>query len=292
MSKPPPTAPPSPEEMVATALNEQGFLFSQVVRDHIHEGQEKLPVSDRKWRIHAREYPVTAADGSQTRIDLLLRHANARGLHLCLECKRADPRFKQWVVFDPVSPNADISDFFFEAFSTSRRPITPESGAHHGLVRQPKTIQFPIFHSYLETIVNREKKAGHTETIEDAMMQVIRGQTGLVAKLMHFQEDFRVAAVPVVVTTAQLVKADFQTNSIALHDGTIQSADLTLQPLGFCAVNYHPNDKLATRTKFTPEPHSIEMDMQNFQTRTVFVVQASAIREFLTWANTHLTTGI
>lgn len=78
---------------------------------------------------------------------------------------------------------------------------------------------------------------------------------------------------------------------LALITGTIQPADLKLKALDFCAVNFHPNDNLATRSKFSPEVNNIETDMQSFQTRTVFIAQADAILKFLDWPNTYLTTG-
>src|SRR3989442_6309608 len=84
-----PKSTPDAKEIAAAALNEQGFLFQQIIREKIRNQIQGDKDKQHRWRFEASEYPVTAADGSQTRIDLVLRHGHERGVHACLECKRA-----------------------------------------------------------------------------------------------------------------------------------------------------------------------------------------------------------
>src|SRR4051794_28724077 len=100
MSNSNPTVGTKPEEMVAAALNEHGFLLQQIVRQKLQGRVDPEEDNQNQWEFVASEYPVTAADDSQTRVDLLLHHHQVRGLYMCLECKRPHPRFKKWIFFD------------------------------------------------------------------------------------------------------------------------------------------------------------------------------------------------
>jgi hypothetical protein len=61
----------TPEQLVADGLNQQGFLLAQAVRNEI---DMHIPNGSYKgWKCLTHEYSVTAVDGSQTRIDLVLQ---------------------------------------------------------------------------------------------------------------------------------------------------------------------------------------------------------------------------
>src|SRR5882762_7264080 len=87
----------TPEQTVAAALNEQGFLLAQLVREKIRGALPGEKDVQTVWKILVKEYPVTAFDDSQTRIDLVLSHAP---YFLSIECKRPHPKYKRWVFFN------------------------------------------------------------------------------------------------------------------------------------------------------------------------------------------------
>ena len=61
-------------ETVSQALNQQGFLFQQRVLHEAKtgfEGQEHR----QRWSFEGAEYPVTAVNGRQTKIDFVFQHA-------------------------------------------------------------------------------------------------------------------------------------------------------------------------------------------------------------------------
>jgi hypothetical protein len=274
------------EEMVAAALNEQGFLFSQVVRQKIRYNIPGGGTPQTAWRYVESEYPVTASDGSQTRIDLLLDHRTQKGVHLCLECKRANPLYKQWFFFDAeFGPGGSSpSTIFFETFKVTNRPIRERADAKHAIEQLPTRAPCLVFNAYLEVAINRHNRAGHTETIEDACLQVIKGHTGLMAKLLDFNSTSLYCSVPVIVTTAKLFKVRFDYAHVSLASGTIDASDLNLEELTFCAVNYRPEDRLALNSKFAYGTRdTIESDVTQLQTRTIFVAQSDAILPFLNW---------
>ena len=285
MSKPPPES-PSPEELVAAALNEQGFLFSQLIRETIRFGVSGKGKST-PWDCVTAEYPVTASDGCQTRIDIVLRHSKASGVHVCLECKRANPLFKRWVFFDKTYLTDEAGGFYFECYRNPSRPANLNTVVQ-GIVRRPTPTGFGLFQLYVEAAVNRAGKAGATQTIEDALLQVIQGQTGLMAKQPSFTGPSAVLAIPVIVTTAQLFEAQFDPERVSCASGEIAAKDLKLEPLEYCAVNYHPNDELSASGRSSGSASgNIEEDVMNWQTRTVFVVHAESVIRFLNWLGSH-----
>jgi hypothetical protein len=87
----------TPEQLVADGLNQQGFLLAQAVRNEI---DMHIPNGSYKgWKCLTHEYSVTAVDGSQTRIDLVLQMNAHPGHVACIECKRANPLYKRWIFF-------------------------------------------------------------------------------------------------------------------------------------------------------------------------------------------------
>lgn len=279
----------SHEDIVSGALNEQGFLFSHIIREKITRGFPGKGRPQTEWSFVGSEYPVTATDGSQTRIDMVFRHSISKGVYLCLECKRPNPLYKQWIFFDKEITPEGSGQYLFESFYTSMRPLSEKSLTYYHVDGLNKKSPCETFNLYLEAALARDKKVSHTQTIEDAFLQAIKGQKGLLTKQLDFDDAFRVYSVPVVVTTAKLFEARYDIKKSCLESATLKAKDVKLQPLDFCAVNYHPNDNLSRKSEFGPrKPRSIEEDMTSHLTRTVFVVHGGAILKFLEWSHENL----
>ena len=154
-----PTEEKTPEEIVATALNEQGFLFSQKVRETIRLIPQTSERKESDWSVMESEYPVTAADGFQTRIDHVLKNKKSGKLHVCLECKRCHPHYKRWIFFD----RADQIPFRFENFTVFKTPIENLGDAFHGIAQLPHSSSIPIFNLYLESAIRADGKSSHTD---------------------------------------------------------------------------------------------------------------------------------
>ncbi|EEF63361.1 hypothetical protein [Pedosphaera parvula] len=273
--------PQTPEQKVAAALNEQGFLFQQRVRDAIV--QKGHSTGRVPWQLLASEYPVTAADGSQTRVDLVLQNNDFRGAYLCVECKRSDSRFKNWIFFDQGQSikGTPPENVYLETLRIERRPGPGCAQLEARRYLDASKAAMPVFNYYVESATDRNDRWSATETIEKAFYQVCLGQSGLMGKVIDFEHpnDFRV--IPVVVTTAEMFQADFDVDRIPLETGAINDTDLQLKPLDFCAVNYRPNDNLALKTHVRHRRGDLVADLTFWQLRTVFVVQAKSILKFL-----------
>jgi hypothetical protein len=152
----------------------------------------------------------------------------------------------------------------------------------------------PIFNFYLEVTKRRNDsdRASNSEAIEKALRQLIAGHTGMMNKLRVYEKEAMsfYRSIPVIVTTAQLFEAEFNSNEVSLNAGTIDSSLLKLIPHKFCAINYHPDDSLSIKRELSNyRKGDVLADMSYFQNRTVFIVHSSAINDFLLWAGEHLT---
>jgi hypothetical protein len=289
-----PEKPIDPKKLISDALNEHGFLLQQVIRKRLEgpvEGSpDPLEKWEDKWRFLAAEYPVTAADGSQTRIDLLLQHHCFTGMYVCMECKRPNPKFKKWVFFDRESSVAGMQDWQInlETLTFNEGPAARHQ-VRRSLDRFTTMRHVTIFSYYLEAGLKRDGSASSTETIEKAFYQLMKAHSGLMAKFESSNDRGSFRSIPVLVTTAELVEAKFDPKRVSIQTGMIDAADLDLASLDYCAVNYRADDNLALKP-LNPQKLGVGLhDLINAQIRTVFVVKATALHKFLNWASTHLT---
>jgi hypothetical protein len=149
---------------------------------------------------------------------------------------------------------------------------------------QPSAPTCPVFNAYLEVAIDRQGRSGHTETIEGAFLQVMKGHTGLMAKILSFETDFLLCSIPIVVTTAELCRADYDIADVPLKTGKIDHSKISVAAIEFCAVNFHANDEFSLNSRYVSTSRgSITEDLANWKRRTIFVVQAQNISDFLKW---------
>jgi len=278
----------SREEIVAKALNEHGFLLALRVRKEIRSGFSQHLGTGHKWNCEAVECPVSARNGKQTRLDLVLASHKRETVKLAIECKRSDPKYKLWVFFDtdPCAHGADARKAFIETASVSPGLTQAACSHNHCIKRIAAPVQWQCFNYYLESKLDMKPdakdKVSSTQNLEDALGQVMLGQTGLFEKLKELHLKSSVVVIPVVITTADLVHAEFEPKNVQLRDGMIDHKELKLNDLPFLAVNYRANDDLALdRSQCPSEIASIVDDLLGRQIRTVFVVSAKEVNRFL-----------
>ena len=280
---------PATEEMIADALNEQGYLLHHKIT---HVLQKRPPKTEHAWDIEASELPVSLPNGNETRIDLVLKNGKAHGSwRIALECKRSARDYKRWVFFGEDSsgrrPSGD--SYYIErakltgSFSHGRDPEPP---LLHWLEPLKADSDCPVFEYGLEARLNREgrdKKASATTAIEDAFQQVTLGLAGLSLRIKASHEMYY-RLIPMVVTTAELFSASFKVDAVSLEHGIIKSTDLALAPRRWLAVNYRVNDTVcqASPLKFN-RTQDLAADLASRQVRTVFVTQAEHLHDCLTW---------
>jgi hypothetical protein len=287
--KPHPT--PTAEEVVSAALSEQGYLFQhklvRVLQSTPSSGSPK-----HEWYVEASEVPVSLPNGDETRVDIVLRHRQSNPenpWHLVVECKRAARDYKRWVFFSDIqygrgpSPSAYYTE---HARLRNGWNCQGEPDLMQYLLTNTATRDCPVFDFGIEARTEppgREKKASATTAIEDSLHQVTMGQTGLANTLRRAHMTY-FHLIPMVVTTAELMSAQFDASKISLNDGKIAPQDLKLEPRKWLAVNYRISDVVSQLSGLDYSRNkSIAQHLGSRQVRTVFVVQAEHIQPFLEW---------
>jgi len=280
----------TPEEAVALALNEQGYLFQHKIAQILHAPRGDGEFS-HQWYVEAEEVPVSLPNGAETRIDIVLHHGPQAGSpwRVVLECKRSARDFKRWVFFGEADRRRGPSrhNYYVEfADLNGSWNHEGEPPMMHGVKNHSASQDCLAFDYGIEVKVEWRrsgKKASATEAIEDAFQQVTLGQAGLALRLRNAHElTFRL--LPVVVTIAELLSADFSVDRVSLDRGMIEPTDLSLKPRRWLAVNYHVNDGICKRSKITTNRTTdLAADLAARQVRTLFVVQAAHVQQFLAW---------
>jgi len=278
------------EEIVALALNEQGFLLQQRILEEI-----QIPARGalaHGWQVRAVEYPVSVGSGRDTRVDIVLTDGTLGQAcwHLVLECKRAHPDYKRWVFFDRTPREAIRGDCYFietaDLGGTWAPHERPEPPMTHRIDARPAAHHCGIYNFYVEARLERPnsgRKASATDAIEDAFQQVTLGQAGLGRRLREMH-NLKFRTVPVVVTTADVLVADFGARSVSLERGNLQAENLKLAPHPWVAVNFRINDSLVRSGMITSNTgRDVAEDAFCRHLRTIFIVQAKKISAFLEW---------
>ncbi len=285
------------EEVVALALNEQGYLFQHKLLHVLQASTQRNPPL-HNWEVEASEVPVSLPNGKETRIDIVLRRG-PEGVpwRIAIECKRAARDYKRWVFFaeNEYSRGPSPRLYYTEKANLARGwDGQGEPEMWHGVETAAASSQCPAFDFGIEARIERPEKgrrASATDAIEEALQQVILGQTGLALKLRSACVlNFRL--IPLVVTTAELMSAHFNENRVSLDRGMIEPKNLKLAPKKWLAVNYRVNDVICEFSRFTSNrTGSIADHLAARQVRTVFVVQSEHIEQFLSWLESSFLSG-
>lgn len=288
-----PLPPLSAEEIVAQALNEQGYLLHHRILAEIHTASRKDQWDDT-WAVEAFEVPVSLPNHDETRIDIVLKHKKpGTPWWLTVECKRAAPNYKRWVFFaqNQIGRGPSPNNYYIEnAKLTGMWDHGVEPAMMHALENRGAVPSCPVYDFAVEAILNRAenpKRVSATDTIEDALHQVTLGQAGLALKLRTAHES-TINLVPIVVTTADILSAEFDSGSVSLSHGLIDAKDIKLQSRKWLAVNHRVSDIICQFSRFSaPTKQSVGDYVRSWQVRTVFIVQAEHVLEFLAWLDKH-----
>jgi len=187
----------TPEEVVALALNEQGYLFHHKLIQVLQPPSGKSN-SKHDWFIEASEVPVSLPNGSETRVDIVLRHNTKQESpwRVVVECKRAARDFKQWVFFADnnyakgPSPNC----YYIERADLARAwDGQGEPQLSHYAEASSANIDCPVFDFGVETLLKRDKKVSATIDVLPEMTALSVISEGRKIKLADgkFTDEFK-----------------------------------------------------------------------------------------------------
>lgn len=280
--------PVNPVEARTHALNVEGVYFQRRVADVL---------DDESWTVVAEEYPVAFPPGNgpmlgkEGRLDIRAeKQFPGHVTVLAVECKKADPDYKEWVFF-----RKDLGTV--RAAAILRRE---KAGAIQGSDGRDRW-DIPTLIADLTTgiICNdaREVKAEYgkpdswktaTKRIEDGCYQAAQATQALVREIgirqgllldRKMEPAMTTWVIPMVVTTANLLVCRFDPARVSLETGEIDWNNVSYDPRDAVALEYplpthlqmRPSDPLALR----PE------EVHTFTKKHVFIVKATSLGAFL-----------
>ena len=238
-------------------LNASGFAFQLAV-----EAAVKANPGHLDWRVVGREHPWKSAAASGY-TDLILTCGN---LYVVVECKRT--RDATWMFLMPSS--AQLSRSHAKVAWINTKPHEKSLvgwGDIQVHARSPET----------DFCAVRGQGEGDTPMLERIAAQVVAAADGLCADLIELHERAWASKVviPVIVTNAELVVAQFDPETVDLELAEVQDATFTPVP----HVRFRKTLAPAAADPFS-EPEELR-DLSDGAVRTVFVVAASAFTEWL-----------
>jgi hypothetical protein len=270
-------------DLLFNAINEQGYLFREACEQAL-----KNKEGTTGWEVKASEYPVSL-QGQDTRVDIILRSKTSSSpeLYALVECKRADPTYIYWIFGAPGLPfgNALCSKLGIECRETrSDHPYQYSSFV--------KCLHFNLFiygaESWLEARKGSDKRISTPQSIENAFVQVLKGVGGLAQEQIdqrHKGHDlFKTFFVPIVVTTASLYVANYETRDVDLSIGRIAkdkvrfgSEGQPAEEIDYVLIDYGVGENVAPKP--IPEGyHGVDpAELRKYKTRSIFVVNSKSL---------------
>lgn len=270
-------------DLLFNALNEQGYLFQEACEHVLKKNEEATG-----WEVKASEYPVSL-EGWDTKVDIVLRSKiqGSPELYALVECKRADPSYVYWLFGAPGLPfgGALCSTLGFEC---------REFGVNHPYKarRLVERLHFEIntngVESWLEAKEVSSGRASTPQNIENAFLQVLKGVGGFAQEQIgqrgKSRELFKSFFVPVVVTTAQLYVAYYETKNIDLSTGKISKAKVSFgskeQPameVEWVLLDYGVGENVAPNPISENYQGVDPVELQKHKTRSIFVVNSKSL---------------
>jgi hypothetical protein len=271
------------------ALNVEGVFFQRRVADIFRRAG---------WTVAAEEYPVSFPPGQwptvgkEGRLDIRVeRRFQERRIVLAVECKKADPGYKEWVFF-PKGPDESIKS---AQIIRKEKGDAAASATGHG--------KWEITTAIVELGTGqtcqdaRELKAEHgktnfwksaTERIEKACYQAAQATQALVSEigrrqgllLNHQMEpEITTFVVPMVVTTANILLCHFDAKHVSLRTGEIDSTHVSYEAVDSIMLEY----PLPVHLQMMPlEP--IKLPPENvgtFAKKHILIITGSGLEVFL-----------
>lgn len=291
------TVPSTQDEWTIHALNIHGVFFERRCA--------ALVADTASWKVLATNYPVEFPPpngpwrGKESALDILARRDGdpSSVVDALIECKKANPEFVNWVFF-PKPDCPTPSPFSFA--QANNKPNETGSGSWSPQVALQNGSTTLSMASDAREV--RGDYAGHkndnnkTKTsnaaIQDAAYQVALATRAIIHEEISLLGKVRISPdhpappwmskiyVPLIVTTAKLLRVDFSSRSAKLDSGEIDLHDATLTPVQSIVYEY----ALPKHLQHSPaEPLQIlksgNSDM--FSRMHIFVVNAEALSAFL-----------
>lgn len=265
-------------------INRSGFPFQLRVEHEILATQP-----EHGWSVASREHPwVSAEQAASGFIDIVLQHNPHTTFRLVIECKRMkadDARQLRWVFLlpDQELKETALASCFEVLANRTRIQSEGDSGNESTWedVRVWEDVSLTPNSLQSEFCILQSDDSRRQPILESLAAEVLESVEGIaqeeisVAKTHDFGSSLRLFIFPVIVTNAELAVCRFNSDRIAINDGTLDSKDVEISTVPFIRF------RKSLATAF-PQEMVLELGEANqARQRTVFIVNASSLPEFL-----------
>lgn len=279
--------PSSQSEQIAASvlkvLNSHGHSFQYAVVRRL----EDLYCEKRSpWFIDGVEFPVSAG-GQTTHIDFILKSKSGR-TYIVAECKRADPAKARWCFARApyTSRNPRPMEVVFEQFSLNELGLVTRRA-------MPAYASEAVYHLgfELKTGETGDGKGHRSQTINEAVTQVLRGTSGLINHLQETASSQPKAAhlirfVPVIFTTAQINVTNVDLGEADLRTGNLSPQAVQTESCNAIWFTHNRSPALKPNARSTTalsDFNEFSSALRNEFARSVAIVSTDGIDEFLSW---------
>lgn len=270
------------------SINVHGYAFHYAV---LKAAQNYFEEKVSPWVFEVAEFPVLNRS-TPLHIDFILRNKLEQSYFIA-ECKRCDPAISNWCFIKAPYVSRGTSsgrERLVREIVFKKRDTNIVRTGLQWIDRSSDIYRLPF---ELKSNNKGEGFYGRGQ-INDAITQVLRGFNGMIefavnemkrGNLSFFKEDLLgniyASFLPVVFTTAKLWVCDYNISDADLKSGTVDLGDANLEERKWLFYQYAQSPDLK-------HPYSVaglESDLSDFlysaYTRTIPVVNADGIREFL-----------
>lgn len=214
------------------ALNKEGFFFQKYCA-------EKIRASG--WTVEIEEYPISENESFDIKATLALFETTLNTA--VVECKRSDPKRKQWAFFRKESSSANMSEFAVQTHHLSSEigGFLRKGRVWQGVLEilNEEELGFPCCHTVGLEMYKDEKNArdwkANPQTVYGACLTVAKGVNYLFESEAHrLHNNLRIDInrlrsqlkipcffggdlIPVVITSAPILSVSFDPNDMDIE---------------------------------------------------------------------------
>lgn len=258
-------------------IGKSGFPFQLRVEDEIRSTS-----STHQWSIASHENPWNHPEyASSGFIDLVLKHDQIPTLRLAIECKRIraeDSRQLQWIFLLPNKSQSETELASCLEVEGQNKTGNPRDWKDHRIWDNVRTTPLSLESEFCILIGDDQKKQPILEGIASQLLDSVEGLAQEEISLQLSQlvpAHLRLFIFPTIVTNAEIVVCVFDPSAVNIKDGTLDIGSAELRTVPFIRF------RKSLETKFPGGSYRSLRDANAARERTVFVVNATSIQDFL-----------
>lgn len=303
------------QERMTHALNVEGIFFQSKCAKEVEKAG---------FELRFMEYPVSYPKNKpiektvESTLDIFAEkianpHFDSKkwAINLLIECKKANPKFKDWVFFKKIKTHLGTDELLLNATMLKNikrgkhwkinfdKIVTKEPFQYfeQNYISVPPDIKNPIRQSLDICYDGRELKGDYekknawkssTERIQSACMQISIALRSFMFETFQYQfklffekmdpDDINYY-IPIIITTANLFTVDYKIKDIDLGKGEIEESKPKFDSVPWLVYEYPLESYLQLKTEGLWDYHL--SDREKTRKLHIFIVNSKALLKFL-----------